>query len=243
MSSGVLRSNFLSFISNENIPYNYQNEIIHLIENIDDHFLDLIYTLSNNLNQSNKIIFNKNISIILQHCSIQLADDIVDDEYSAQFIYKKELPVLLMVLENLFTKTLNKCNLSKKLLNSVSNNNLIIASALHDELRNKKWCKKTYIKLAENMGGYYYKSIFSILSNSTFSDTNNIGFKLGTIIHIITDIISGDNRFFEMNNKEKLDIIKFIENEISNLNIPSYLENYKISILITIKKSKKYFSN
>ncbi len=241
MSSGLIRSNILSFISKENISSNYQNEIIFLIENIDDNFLNLLFTLIENSNLTAETKFARVRAITIQHCSIQLADDVVDKEFSPNYIYKYENPVLLMILQSLYLKALKTCKLSTKISDSLLNNNLKIAKALHDEIRQKKWSYENYIILAKEMGGNYYKSIFSILCNNQLLNKINFGFKFGTIIHIVTDITSGDDRFYSMNNNDKLKVLNFVEESILNINIPSFLQSYKRNILYNIKNSRKTF--
>ncbi len=228
MSSGTLLSQFNGFLASHNLGNLMLQDMTNLFQDLHSGFLQFIYDAGVDSRLPSTILDHRYHACLLHYAAVQLCDDLSDDECSYIRDAPRRGPVLLMTLQNMFHQIIFRCSLTPDSIKSILCSLEKMGPAQYKELKTTKWNYTKAVHAADNLNGTQFSAYLLLLwdSSALAEKAFPIGSVLGRAVHIATDILSNDKRYWSLDKQERIrlsTVLKLDLDKLEQSSIPSVI--------------------
>ena len=226
MSHGTVFRKALRILGDINVDELLKNDILKCLSACNKQFSQFIYEVSADTDLPREERLGRAAAVLFEYASVQLADDLVDGECDYLAQPNRSGPTVLMALQNLFVLILSQHKIAGNTLNTIAGRLQKVAMAQQTEVFCEEWNLQRSKQAAVGLNGHQFAAYFSVLWHGTTLEPNaqDVGMATGIAIHVGSDVLSADPRFFSLNETERSALACWANSErqtAASFNIPS----------------------
>jgi hypothetical protein len=156
---------------------------------------------------------------MLLHCSIQIADDLVDSELRTLPEPEKTGPTVQSILLTAALHELLLSQVSRESIAHLCADLLVVGMAHLHEGRIKAWDHTVAARVAEGLNGAQYRAFFRVLFDGTshHAIAANSGWLFGCVLHVAGDRVSRDQRWLALSRADQVHLLTWGQARLEEL--------------------------
>jgi hypothetical protein len=209
MSAGVVFQEALRILNRQPLPEVSRCDLAAALEAGQPGPLAFLYDAGAEANLPRQTLLTRAAAIYLGYCTINLCDDLTDNECLYLVEPFRSGPCTQFMLHNLLFAVLAEANLPGALFSAVARDLVAAGGAQHIEMRTRVWSAPVFHEVAEGIAGRQWSAYLQILWYGTplASRAATIGMNLGLATLMWEDIRSSDPRYSTLPEADKYEIL------------------------------------
>lgn len=165
-----------------------------------------------------KLAVPRGAAVVLQVASIQLADDLADQECSYLEDAVRRGPGAQALLQLLAYQSMLKAELGEEALLRALSDLSMVGVAQQREVSRTDWDATSYLELAREINGHQHAAYLTILCcHSAERELRSMGIAFGTCAHVVGDAFSWDARWRRLSEDARCDVARVALGECTAL--------------------------
>lgn len=210
MSGGAIRRAGLSRIEGLQAPDGLKSMLSEVVQSCHGDFLELVYEAGRDAGLSDHGTCARGMAILFQYGAIQVCDDICDGDASYLPDVQRDGPIVLMMLQQAYLDALADARTGAETLERAARHLCCVGSGQYEELRTRRWTLARALNTACGLNGEQYAAYFTLLWTGTPLGPRavSVGLDLGMLVHVSTDLLTGDPRFHSLRVSERIQLLQ-----------------------------------
>lgn len=210
MSAGTLRTRVLARIAALRCPRQLNEELTRVVDKCDSMVLHFLFQAGIDSGQPCHTTIDRAVVACLEYLSIQLSDDLSDDDCAHLVDARREGPLLLMLLQTAFFEAALEAELPVEPLQEAIRLLRRVGSGQYAELTMDRASIDGALHVARELNGAQHAAYLLLMWAGTRleRDAKAVGMDLGVAVHVATDMTTGDPRFWALQDADQRSLIR-----------------------------------
>ncbi len=214
MSAGVVFQEVLRVLREHSLPEEAERDLLVALEAGRPGPLALLYAAGAEAGLARAVMLRRAAGLFFCFCAANLADDLADGDCSYYAEPVRTAPGVQFALLGLSTATVARAEVPAPVLETMARAQVAMAALQALEVRTQAWTAPVYIRVAEGIAGQQWALYLRVLWEGTAlaEQAMALGLHLGVVAHVAEDIRSGDARFHDMPEPDRLEVLAWARN-------------------------------
>ncbi len=205
MSGGSIRTVALSRIAGFELTPQLSISLSTLLFRCRASLLQFVYEAGIDAKLAHEPIVRRGLTVAWLNAAIQLSDDLSDGDCDYLDDPLRTGPVLLMILHQLYNAALADAGVSFHTLSRTAELLVSVGSGQYEELQTRRWTERKATLAALKLNGDQHAAFLEIVWAKTPLEkrASRVGRDIGWLVHVYTDIVSKDDRYYSLPKSDK----------------------------------------